>query len=142
MKANPYLVRNFEIEADYEMFAGWHIDRGVKAPPQSVLQTLGVIAHLDGWDAAAMFLYMSNSCGVCFAEHLCTRPGLGLRAARLACERCLDYLKLAASEMDYGLMVIHTRPGIERFASKLGFQTGFRDVVTMYCATKEDHNGN
>lgn len=138
MEINPYLVREFDGERDYPTFREWHYDHGAPPPPIEMLPRLGVMAYRDDREDAALFLYMDNSVGVCFAEHVCTRPGLGIRAARQAIERAVDYLKKAAAEMGYGLMVIHTRPGIERFAEKIGFHVGFRDVVTMYSATREE----
>ena len=136
MEINPYLVREYTPE-DREMIEGWHHGHESLAPPEAILPKLGVVVHdPDGRDMAAMWLYMDNSVGVCFVEHIVTVPGIGPSQARKALERGLEYLRFYAASNDYGIIFIHTLPAIARRCEKLGFQKLKEAMVSMWRLTK------
>jgi hypothetical protein len=106
---------------------------------------LGVVAFdaLTGIDTAALWLYMDNSCGVCIPEHAVTRPGLGMSDAKNSLLRCLDFLRLRASELGYFAALVNTPPAMARILEHTGnFQAVGRGKVTMLGLTKEVQNGN
>ena len=136
MAINPYLVREYSPE-DWEMIEKWHYGHGTIPPPAEILPKLGVIVHQPtGKDFAAMWLYMDNSVGVCFVEHIVTVPGLGPSQARQSLERGLDYLRSFAASNDYGVLFIHTLPAIARRCEKLGFNRMKEGLTSMWRLTK------
>ena len=63
-----FQLRMFEPDNDYEAVADWFALHGAVAPPKAVLPKLGIVCQQDGEDVAALWLYMDNSVGVCWAE--------------------------------------------------------------------------
>jgi len=119
------------------MIEVWHHGHGTFAPPEALLPKLGVVVQdANGRDLAAMWLYMDNSVGVCFVEHIVTVPRLGPSQARKALERGLDYLRLFAASNNYGVVFIHTLPAIARRCEKLGFATLKSGLISMWRLTK------
>ncbi len=87
-----------------------------------------------------MWLYMDNSVGVCFPEHIATKPGLSMAAARDSLLRGLDFLHLRAREMNYGVMLINTLPAIARVLEKQNLFAKFGgEKVSMIGFTKEEY---
>jgi hypothetical protein len=139
-----FLVREFDREKDFPMIEEWHRDRCMQAPPFSILPKFGVVAFRASTrkDVAALWLYMDNSVGVCFAEHIATAPGLTLREFRGAVGTALEFLKMRAADMNYGLMMIHTLPPIARLAKAYGFIEAGKNRVTMVAPTRKVSDGS
>ncbi|CAN5773531.1 hypothetical protein BH09VER1_BH09VER1_46280 [soil metagenome] len=140
-------IREFEGEKDFAWLEEWHEGHGGMAPPGALLPKLGIVVfETNGGeqeDVAALWLYMDNSVGVCFVEHVVTRPGLTLAGARGALLFGLTFLKERAMAMNYGLMLVHTRPAIARVLRGAGFREDKRDLVAMWTLTGETNgNGN
>lgn len=135
-------IRSYEAEADYSLIAGWYRGHGKAPVPPWVLPRLGiVIFETDGEvarDLAALWLYMDNSCGVCFAEKMVTAPGLGLGVARRALEHGLRFLRREAVRMNYGVMVIHAYPATARYLKKLGFAECDTGMSCLWALTNEE----
>lgn len=134
-------LRQFDREADYAQIAGWFRGHGQEPAPLAILPLLGVVVYeTDGCaarDVAALWLYMDNSVGVCFAEKMVTVPGLGLGAARRALECGLEFLRREAVRMHYGVMVIHAYPATARYLKKLGFQECDTGMSCLWALTSE-----
>lgn len=143
MKDAMYLVRMYEPEADYGMIEEWARGHGKNPPPAPILPRLGIVVREIGakksTDVAALWLYMDNSVGVCFAEHVITMPGLSLKRAKAALLRAIDCLRKLASEMNYAVMMVHTLPGIARFLRNAGFRSAGEGRVTMAALTNESY---
>lgn len=143
--AKFFQIREFDRARDLAWLAEWHEGHGGAAPPAELLPRLGIVVlETDGGeseDLGALWLYMDNSVGVCFVDHIVTRPGLALAKARRALLFGLAFLKERAAAMDYGLMLVHTRPAIARTLRPAGFREDKRDLVAMWTLTGET-NGN
>lgn len=137
-----YLVRMFDPETDYEMIEQWALGHGKAAPPKGFLPKLGVISQeVKGEtreDIAALWLYMDNSVGVCFAEHAIAKPGLTIKRAKAALLRALDCLRTLAGEMNYGVMLLHTPAGMARHLAQEGFHEAEKGLCGLWTIIKEN----
>ena len=122
---------------DYPAYEAWHRARAVVPPPAAILPRCGVVV-LDPDPAAAMFLYMENSgVGVCFLEHVASRPGLPVGEAREALVHGMRCMKALASSLDYGVMICNTLPAIARTLRQEGWErAGKNEKVTMITTTR------
>ena len=141
MKDAMYLVRMYEPETDYGMIEAWAAGHGKAAPPKDFLPRLGVISqevkNEAREDLSALWLYMDNSVGVCFAEHAIAKPGLSMRRAKLSLLRALDCLRKLAASMNYGVMLVHTPEGIARHLVKEGFHEAEKGLCGLWAAIEE-----
>lgn len=133
----PLCVLEYLPAAHYPIIAGWYASRSREPVPEAILPKLGVIVA-DGGPAAAMWLYMDNSVGVCFLEHVSTRPGLCRKAAREAIAFGVGFLKERAAAMGYGVMVCHTTPVLARFVEKMDFVPTGAGLVSLSTFTRKD----
>ena len=142
MKDAMYLVRMYEPEADHRMIEEWAAGHGKVAPPREFLPKLGVISKEvrdeTREDLAALWLYMDNSVGVCFAEHAIAKPGLSVKRAKRALLRALDCLRKLAGEMSYGVMLLHTPEGMARHLAKEGFHQAEKGLCGLWTIIKEN----
>lgn len=87
-------VRAYDPETDYPLICAWYRGHGKTPVPRWILPKLGVVIYeTDGAasrDLAALWLYMDNSCGVCFVDKMVAAPGLRLGQTRRALEFGLD----------------------------------------------------
>ena len=133
---NPLLQLRMYEPDDAPMIAKWCEAHGYKGIPPHILPKLGVVVQADGTDAAAMWLYMDNSCGVAFAEHPITKGGLSLKLAKECLLLALNFLKKEAAACGYHTIIIRTLPPLARFAKEAGFvKDSEQTLVTMLCAT-------
>ncbi len=136
-----YLIREFEPATDYPMACAWWAAHHCTAVPAALLPRLGVVAYRQTpgetrEDMCALWVYLDNSVGVCFCEHVVTRPQLSLREARRSILTALDFLKHTVSEMHYGVMMLRARPAIARILKPTGFvecETGLTSMITSTC---------
>jgi hypothetical protein len=129
---DPLQLRMFE-PTDYATVCGWWQGHGWGTVPQNMLPKLGVIAfHQNAEDAAAGWLYMDNSCGVCMLEWLVTNPAIkGLRTAR-ALKFLVSFLAMEATALGYVAMLTTCRQeSLARFHENHGFEITDRDMIHM-----------
>jgi hypothetical protein len=90
-----------------------------------------------------MWLYMDNSCPVCFPEHAISRPGLSIREAKAAFVCAMNFFRVCAEAMGFQFMILNTLPGIARIMKGEGFViAGEKQKITMIGTVKrEDHHG-
>lgn len=143
---NPIYQIQHYAPADYSTLETWWHEHGATPPPEVILPKLGVIVQEfgegDPSPVAALFLYLDNSTGVCFLEHIVTRPGLSMKRARNSLLWGMRCLRKLAANMDYGVMFCHTLSPIARTLKREGWQTMAKDKVSMVILTKEVSNGN
>lgn len=140
METNSYTMRLYEPK-DYEMLCEWRYARGKIAIPEIMLPKCGVVCECDGVPVASVFLHMSNSNGMCLAEHAVSAPGLSLKAAREAFGHCMECLKKIAADLGYHTMAVFTYPGIARTLERHGFRKAETNLVQMLTSTKEETHG-
>lgn len=128
-------------DGDYDMLCEWRKAHGTFAMPAVMLPKCGVVCERDGVPVASLFLHMSNSNGMCMAEHAASAPGLSFRAAREAFGHCVECLKTIASDLGYHTMAVFTHPSISRTLKKHGFIESEKNLVQMFAPTKEIPNG-
>jgi hypothetical protein len=137
---SDFSIRHYD-PADYPMISEWREQREQHAVPELMLPKCGVICERNGTPVASLFLHMSNSNGMCMAEHAASVPGLTLKVARQAFQHCVACLKQIAAELGYHTMAIYTHPGIARILQSEGFMSVESNLVQMLAPTKEVPNG-
>lgn len=139
--SNPLLqLRMYDAEKDHPTIMQWCADHGHVGIPANVLPKLGVVVQADGEDVAALWMYMDNSTGVCFAEYPVTKAGVGLKLARRAFVTALDFLKSEARINGYWLLRVTTLPAIARILSGQGFVVDNSNMVSMVCPLVEENS--
>jgi len=136
-------LREFDPARDYAMIEEWHAEHGKCAPPLQMLPRLGIIIYEEpsGCDLAAIWLYMDNSVGVCFPEHVVARPGLALKESRAAVLVGMEFLKRRAKAMGYWALVVHVQPAIARILKSSGWvATCPPEKITMITTLLEEEN--
>jgi len=136
-------LRMYDADNDHPMIMRWCVDHGHVGIPANVLPKLGVVVQADGEDIAAVWLYMDNSTGVCFAEHPITKGGISVRLAKNALTLAMNFLKAEAKINGYWVMRVFTLPAISRFLKSVGFKKDGDGFVSMACdLNAEDDHGN
>ena len=137
MEIDPtFQVRDY-LQTDRDSVEEWHSGHGTFPPIEQILPRLGIVIERAGQAFAAMWLYMDNSVGVCFPEHVVTKPGISLRDAREALLVGLGFLRETSRAMGYGVMMVNTLPGIARVLRSEGFVVAApRTKVTMLGLTE------
>lgn len=142
--STPFLIREFDREADYPLVSAWWEARGKSVLPLAMLPKLGVVVFREASKdpVAALWLYMDNSCGVCFMERAVTRPGLRVTEARDALLLGVEFLKRRAADPDlnYGVMFLRTYPAMAKYAKRIGFVSEGESLECLFALTKEDIN--
>ena len=128
-------------DGDYDMLCEWRKAHGTAPIPAVMFPKCGVVCERDGVPVFSLFLHMSNSNGMCMAEHAASAPGLSLQSTREAFGHCVECLKTIAYDFGYHTMAIFTYPGIARFAKKHGFIESEKNLIQMFASTKEVSNG-
>lgn len=135
---NDILVNMRHVEpADTSMLNEWRDGHGATRWPDEMLPKCGVVCEMNGAPVAALFLHMDNSCGVCLLEHAVTRPGLGLKTARVAIRHCIACLKKVARGHGYHTVAVFTYPSVTRFMERCGFSATNRGLTQMVASTEE-----
>ncbi|MBN8708978.1 MAG: hypothetical protein BGO12_05885 [Verrucomicrobia bacterium 61-8] len=120
----PYL-REFDPARDYERVSAWWQAHGWSAVPVGALPRLGVVAYFAHEDdiAAAGWLYMDNSVGVCMLEWLVTRPANRPKDSLRALDAIIEFLQQRAVDFGYGVMLTTARQSaLVRLHERHGFQ--------------------
>jgi hypothetical protein len=142
MSKHLYQLRFYDPENDYAMISDWFAVHGAKCPPEQILPKLGVVCTMDQEPVAALWLYMDNSVGVCWAEYPVTRPKLKLSQSRDALENLFTYMRRFAASNAYPIMRVTTIAPISRYLERFGFKTEMTNLVSMVGITiepEEDH---
>jgi hypothetical protein len=124
------------------MIMQWCVDHGHVGIPANVLPKLGVVVQADGEDIAALWLYMDNSTGVCFAEYPITKAGLSVALMTSALRCALDFLKQEARINGYWIMRVFTIPPLARLLKAEGFRKDTEGLIGMACPLLEDTDGH
>jgi len=141
MNEPTYSIRAYGAD-DFELLTGWWLAHDGQRRPQSSLPKCGVICEIDGKAAAALFLHMDNSCGMCMVEHAVSRPGLSLKKARAAFAHCVACLKKIAGIHGYHTVAVYCREPIAYILQRAGFSRGEENLVQLFSAVEaEVHHG-
>lgn len=140
MGKHLYQLRFYEPEKDYETIADWFACHGQPAPPAGVLPKLGAICTIDGEDAAALWLYMDNSVGVCWAEYPVTRPKLKVSQSKEVLTHLFTFIRQVAASNNYAVMRVTTIKPIARFLEKMGLKTDRENLVGMIGLTAKEED--
>lgn len=124
--------------SDFSMLTEWWLAHDGQRRPESTLPKCGVICLINNKPAAALFLHMDNSCGMCMAEHAVSRPGLTLSKARKAFGHCVAVLKKIAGVHGYHTMAVYCAEPIARILGNTGFSRGEDNLVQMFCAVEPE----
>jgi hypothetical protein len=135
-------LRMFDPDKDHAMIMQWCVDHGHVGIPANVLPKLGVVVQADGEDIAALWLYMDNSTGVCFAEYPITKAGLSVALMTSALRCALDFLKQEARINGYWIMRVFTIPPLARLLKAEGFRKDTEGLIGMACPLLEDTDGH
>lgn len=135
-------LRMYDPQKDHPMIMQWCADHGHAGIPANILPKLGVVVQADGEDIAALWLYMDNSTGVCFAEHPITKGGIDMKQAKNALVFALNFLKAEAKANGYWVMRVFTKPAIARSLRECGFRKDTENLVSMALFLLEDDHGN
>lgn len=96
-------IRRYGTElGDYQMVDGWCRAHGRPPLPETLLPALGIVVEEDGEAAAALWIYMDNSIGVCWLDCAVTRPGLTIARARECLAEAAGFLMAEAARLGYG----------------------------------------
>jgi len=114
-------LREFQPD-DYPIVAGWWSAYGWSAVPYAILPKLGVVGTLGHEPAAAGWLYMDNSVGVCMLEWLVTNPYCTGKESLRVINAITEHMKSVALSMNYGVMLTTCRqPSLARVHERNGF---------------------
>lgn len=127
-------LRQFDA-TDYEAVAAWWSGHGWNPVPQAMLPRLGVIAFFCSnkiEDAAAGWLYMDNSVGVCMLEWLVSNPDCAPRDVVRALGHVCDYLTAEAQACGYRAMLTTCRQeGLAKFHERRGFARTDENMIHL-----------
>jgi hypothetical protein len=120
---NPFLLRVFDPEADYETVASWWRAHEWNPVPVQVLPKLGIVAERDGVSIAAGWLYMDNSVGVGWLEWLVASPEATPRQVFQSISAVIGFIKSRAAQLGYHtLMTTCRQQSLGRLLERNGFQ--------------------
>lgn len=125
-----YSIRGYAHD-DFELLTGWWLAHDGQRRLESILPRCGVICSINDKPAAALFLHMDNSCGMCLVEHAVSRPGLSLKKARAAFGHCVACLKKIAGVHGYHTMAAFVPAAIARTLENIGFMRAEENLVQM-----------
>jgi hypothetical protein len=112
-----------DLPALYPIFKEWWEIHGWPGVPMVILPKLGILASDAAGPVAAGWLYMDNSIGVCMLEWMVTDPGASPRDAAKGLLSVVEFLKLEAKRLGYGVMLgTCKQPSLSRFLQKRGFE--------------------
>ncbi|HWL54278.1 MAG TPA: hypothetical protein VNQ90_17695 [Chthoniobacteraceae bacterium] len=118
----PFLLRFFEPERDYQTVRGWWEAHGWSAVPVQVLPRLGIVAERGGEPTAAGWLYMDNSVGVGWLEWLVARPDASPRDVYRALASVIEFIRSEAKRMGYHTLISTCRQeSLGRLLERNGF---------------------
>jgi hypothetical protein len=125
-----YTIRAYAA-ADFELLTEWWLAHDGQRRPATILPKCGVVCSINDKPAAALFLHMDNSCGMCMVEHAVSRPGLSLKKARAAFGHCVAVLKKIAGVHGYHTMAAFVPAAIARTLENVGFMRAEENLVQM-----------
>jgi hypothetical protein len=132
----------FQIRAyaagDFELLTEWWLAHDGQRRPATILPKCGVVCSINDKPAAALFLHMDNSCGMCMVEHAVSRPGLSLKKARAAFGHCVAVLKKIAGVHGYHTMAVYCPEPIAYILQRTGFSRGEENLVQLFSAVEPE----
>ena len=126
-------IRRYGTEVgDYQMVDAWCRAHGSGMLPETLLPALGIVVEEDGEAAAALWLYMDNSIGVCWLDCAVTRPGLALALARQCLAEAAGFLMAEAERLGYGACFAFVPAAMARVMERTaGFKRRAENLVMM-----------
>lgn len=137
MSDTTYSIRAYAAD-DFELITGWWLAHDGQRRPQSILPKCGVICEIDDKPAAALFLHMDNSCGMCMVEHAVSRPGLSLKKARAAFGHCVACLKKIAGIHGYHTVAVYCPEPIAYVLERRGFTRSEQNLVQLFSTVEPE----
>jgi hypothetical protein len=132
-----YQIRVYGQPDDGQLISSWRQGHGMDASPLSILPPTGFFVERDGEPVCVAFLYLSVGIGVAFMEWVISKPGMTYKESAAAFRVLLDFLKLHAASLDYGVIISHTSPGGGEFLRRCGFVSQGKKE-SMMCQTREE----
>lgn len=131
-KTDSLAIRRYgEGLGDFQMVDGWIKVHGGCGLPETLLPAVGVIVEMGGEPAAAMWLYMDNSIGVCWLDCAATMPGLGVGRARACLAEAVKFLTAEAARLGYGACFCYCHEAVARHLECMGFSRREYGLVMM-----------
>jgi hypothetical protein len=137
MSEPTYNIRAYAPD-DFELLTEWWLAHDGQRRQASVLPKCGVICLVNDKPAAALFLHMDNSCGMCMVEHAVSRPGLSLKKARAAFGHCVAVLKKIAGVHGYHTMAVYCPEPIAYILERTGFARGEENLVQLFSTVETE----
>jgi hypothetical protein len=104
------------------MLQGWWRGHGVLDVPPGYLPKCGIVVEADGVPAACGWLYLDNSCAMCWLAWVTTRPKLRPRAGLRALQHLLAAAEEAAKAQHRSIIFAEAPyKSLERFYVARGF---------------------
>jgi len=135
MSDPSYTIRAYAA-GDFELLTEWWLAHDGQRRPETILPRCGVVCSINDKPAAALFLHMDNSCGMCMVEHAVSRPGLSLKKARAAFGHCVACLKKIAGVHGYHTMAVYCPEPIAYILERTGFSRGEDNLVQLFSGTE------
>jgi hypothetical protein len=132
-----YTIRAYAA-ADFELLTEWWLAHDGQRRPATILPKCGVVCSINDKPAAALFLHMDNSCGMCMVEHAVSRPGLSLKKARAAFGHCVAVLKKIAGVHGYHTMAVYCPEPIAYILERTGFSRGEDNLVQLFSTVEPE----
>ncbi|GAA5120696.1 hypothetical protein JIN84_05905 [Luteolibacter yonseiensis] len=92
-RADRFTIRHYE-PADYPMLEEWWEGHGAPPMHEDMIPVSTCVVMMDGEPVASGSVFPCNNNFVAFFHGMVTRPGLGMREARLALEALQDGLDI------------------------------------------------
>lgn len=123
---------------DFELLTEWWLAHDGQRRPATILPKVGVVCSINDKPAAALFLHMDNSCGMCMVEHAVSRPGLSLKKARASFSHCVAVLKKIAGVHGYHTMAVYCPEPIAYILERTGFSRAEENLVQLISAVETE----
>lgn len=88
------------------------------------LPAIGCVCEDDAGPVGMGWLYLDNSKGVAFIEHMVMRPGISLADANATGMQLLAGLEAAAAALNYTVIVAYALPACARLMRSAGYYEG------------------
>lgn len=137
MSSQTFHIRPYAA-ADFPLLTEWWLAHDGQRRPESILPKCGVICSINDKPAAALFLHMDNSCGMCMVEHAVSRPGLTLQKAKAAFRHCVAVLKKIAGVHGYHTVAVYCPEPIAYVLERAGFARGESGLVQLFSSIEPE----
>lgn len=120
------------VDEEAAQFKAWREAHGAADVPREILPELGIVARLDGEDAAAGWLYRMQGVSLGLIYWMTSRPGLSLSDARQAFAGLMRGVEEIAKEVGVTVILGCAGAAVAREACRsLGFMVFEREHYTI-----------